>query len=327
MTLSRTFVRALFLLLSIVFMLSYTIGSTPQVTLATWVNGSALGVGVAILLFALEQTFKRFNLRTFNTTMLGLFFGYLMALALLTLFQGIVSIAPLRAEIVALARVFLLLFGTFIGVMMTLRAAEHLTFSLPFLSVPLSGRTSRPILLDLSVLEDGRIVDLAASGILDHRLMLPHFLTESPSKHVQDTLGKLEALPHLNLRYLDGTGPEGEEVRERLLSLCRHHCADLLTAEPLPLKEQPPEDVRTINLHTLSNALRPLKQRGETLKIKVQRQGKEEGQGVGYLEDGAMVVINGGGTHLGETILTHVLSVKHTCSGRMIFCNVAEECE
>jgi len=146
MTLSRTFVRALFLLLSIVFMLSYTIGSTPQVTLATWANGSALGVGVAILLFALEQTFKRFNLRTFNTTMLGLFFGYLMALALLTLFQGIVTIAPLRAEIVSLARVFLLLFGTFTGVMMTLRAAEHLTFSLPFLSVPLSGRTSRPIL-------------------------------------------------------------------------------------------------------------------------------------------------------------------------------------
>ena len=85
------------------------------------------------------------------------------------------------------------------------------------------------------------------------------------------------------------------------------------------------EGVRIINIHALSNALKPLMQRGEVMRIKIQRHGKEDRQGVGYLEDGTMVVVNGGGDFIGETITVHVLSVKHTTSGRMIFCNVAED--
>nr|NGX32845.1 putative PIN and TRAM-domain containing protein YacL [Candidatus Anoxychlamydiales bacterium] len=71
----------------------------------------------------------------------------------------------------------------------------------------------------------------------------------------------------------------------------------------------------------LSNALKPLMQAGEQIKIKIQRYGKEPRQGVGYLEDGTMVVVNGGGDFIGEVIDAQVLSVKHTSSGRMIFCN------
>jgi uncharacterized protein YacL len=85
------------------------------------------------------------------------------------------------------------------------------------------------------------------------------------------------------------------------------------------------EGVRVINLHTLSNALKPLMQAGEHIKIKIQRYGKEPRQGVGYLEDGTMVVVNGGGEYIGEIIDAKVLSVKHTSSGRMIFCNAPDE--
>lgn len=90
---------------------------------------------------------------------------------------------------------------------------------------------------------------------------------------------------------------------------------------------QPPsaEGVRIINLHHLSNLLQPLMPRGELLKIKIQRYGKETGQGVGYLDDGAMVVVNGGGDFIGEAIQARILSIKHTTSGRMIFCNVEEQ--
>ena len=84
------------------------------------------------------------------------------------------------------------------------------------------------------------------------------------------------------------------------------------------------EGVQIINLHSLSNALKPLMETGEMIKIKVQRYGKEPRQGVGYLDDGTMVVINGGGNFIGEVIDAQVLSVKHTSSGRMIFCNAFE---
>lgn len=83
------------------------------------------------------------------------------------------------------------------------------------------------------------------------------------------------------------------------------------------------EGITVVNMHALSNALKPLMQAGEPIKIKVQRVGKEPKQGVGYLEDGTMVVINGGGDFIGETIDAKVLSVKHTSSGRMIFCNAS----
>ena len=85
------------------------------------------------------------------------------------------------------------------------------------------------------------------------------------------------------------------------------------------------EGIRIINIHTLSNALKPLMQAGEFIKIKIQRYGKEPRQGVGYLDDGTMVVVNGGGNYIGEAIDAKVLSVKHTTSGRMIFCNAMDE--
>ena len=85
------------------------------------------------------------------------------------------------------------------------------------------------------------------------------------------------------------------------------------------------EGIKVVNLHTLSNALKPLMQAGEFIKIKIQRYGKEHRQGVGYLEDGTMVVVNGGGKYIGETIDAQVLSVKHTSSGRMVFCNSCDE--
>ena len=85
------------------------------------------------------------------------------------------------------------------------------------------------------------------------------------------------------------------------------------------------EGIRIINIHSLSNALKPLMQAGEFIKIKMQRYGKEPRQGVGYLDDGTMVVVNGGGNYIGETIDAKVLSVKHTTSGRMIFCNAIDE--
>ena len=85
------------------------------------------------------------------------------------------------------------------------------------------------------------------------------------------------------------------------------------------------EGIKIINLHTLSNALKPLMQAGEFIKIKIQRYGKEPRQGVGYLDDGTMVVVNGGGKFIGDVIDAQVLSVKHTSSGRMVFCNACDE--
>ena len=295
------------------------------------------------MLVGVDILCKRFNLRAFNTAVIGLFFGYLMAQALLLVFNAILDISGARPGhvFIEIMKIFLFLFGTYLGVMMTLRSASEMYLSIPFVKFTPTAQISKDILLDLSALCDPRIIDLAASGLLDRRLVFPRFLlkelhqqeedpdetTSSRGKRILEIIHRLESLPSLHLRFQETDFPEEKESTGKVLRLAKLLGADVLSTDINRMQTAQIEDVRVINLHALSTAMKPLMQKGEFLKIKILRQGKGEMQGVGYLEDGTMVVVNGGGKHIGETISARVLSVKHTTSGRMIFCNVSENGE
>ena len=229
------------------------------------------------------------------------------------------------------------LFGIALGAIVGVVLSGYL--SLSFIKFTPTAQPTKDILLDLSALGDARIIDLAASGLLDKRLLLPRFLLKelhqqeedqdemiaSKAKRSLDVLKKLEILPNLHLRYQETDFPEVQDFTSKVLRLARLLDTDLLSADNNRAQTAQIEGIRVINIHALSNALKPLMQRGESLKIKIQHIGKEELQGVGYLEDGTMVVVNGGGDYIGETISTRVLSVKRTTSGRMVFCNVSAD--
>lgn len=136
---------------------------------------------------------------------------------------------------------------------------------------------------------------------------------------------RLEEIPGLNLRIDEHDFPEIKEMHHKLVQLARLLDAHILTADPSGINSTSYEGLKWINLFSLSNALKPIVQTGEMIQIKIQRYGKEPLQGVGYLDDGTMVVVNGGSDYLGETIPVQVLSVKHTPTGRMIFCNSSKE--
>ncbi len=208
----------------------------------------------------------------------------------------------------------------------------------PFVKFSPTDQKTKKIIIDLTSLSDGRLIDLAASGLVDDRLIMPRFLLKelhsqekSPDESIRNqarigltTLNKLETLENLQLQYHDHDFQDEKNPHNKVIRLARFLGADMLSGDIGLLHQQSISEVRMINLHQLSNALKPLMQRGEYLDIKVQRGGKEECQGVGYLEDGTMVVINGGGDFIGETIKSRVLSVKHSSTGRMIFCNIAD---
>lgn len=343
MHISTAFVRTFFIILSLIFMVTYAVGTTLTPTALTYLWGIALGLIVGGVLIGLDILFKRFTLRSFNITVVGLFFGYLMSLALLLIFEAILEIAGTQPShaVIEIIKIFIFLFGTYLGVLMTLRASDEIYVSIPFIKFTPAAQKTKDILLDPSTLNDPRIIDLAASGLLDQRLVLPRFALKdlyeqeeasdetirSRARRALEVVKKLEGIPSLHLRYQDTDFPEVKDMPGKVLRLARLLDADVLSTDFNRMQVAQAEDTRIINLHTLSNALKPMMQRGQFLKIKVQRQGKEEKQGVGYLEDGTMVVVNGGGDFIGETIRTRVLSVKHTSSGRMIFCNVADNDE
>lgn len=343
MNVAHAFTRIFFMVLSIFFMTTYMISGPGGYTLANLLYGIGLGVVFGLALYGFDYLFRGFNLRSFNIAVVGLFFGYLMGQALVWIFSAILDISsasihlnPQTLEVITIA---LFLFGIYLGTLMTLRSSDELYVSIPFVKFTPTAHKKKDLIVDNSVLSDARIIDLAASGIVDHHLILPRFLmkelyalAESPdemtkgkAKRSLEVVKKLESLPDLDLRFNDTDFPDLKDPTAKLIRLARLIDANILTADISRIQMAAVEGVKFINIHALSNALKPLMQAGEHIKIKIQRYGKEPRQGVGYLEDGTMVVVNGGGQYIGETIDAQVLSVKHTTSGRMIFCNAMDE--
>ena len=343
MNLALAFTRTLFMILSIFFMTTYMISGPDGYTNANLAMGAGLGVVLGLALIGFDLLFKRFNLRAFNIAIIGLFVGYLMGQALVLVLSAILEISAasihLQPPVLEVIQIVLFFFGIYLGTLMTLRAADELSISIPFIRFAPIAHKKKDLLIDSSVLCDARIIDLASSGIVDHHLILPRFLIKElyiqseaqdeairhKAKRSVEILKKLEALPELDLRYNDTDFPYVKDPMSKMIRLARLLDSNIMTADISRVQMAAIEGVRFINIHTLSNALKPLMQAGEHIKIKIQRYGKEPRQGVGYLEDGTMVVVNGGGEYIGEIIDAKVLSVKHTTSGRMIFCNAQDE--
>ena len=343
MNIALAFTRLFFFILSIFFITTYMISGPSGYSLENLLIGAGLGALLGLLLFGFDILFKRFNLRSFNIAIVGLFIGYLMGEALVLIFSAILDIssATIHLDIRSLEviKIALFLFGTYLGTLMTLRASDELYVSIPFVKFTPTAQKKKDLIIDASVLGDARIIDLAASGMIDHHLVLPRFLlkelyaqaevsdelTRNKAKRSLEVVKKLEQLPGLEMRFNDTDFPDVADAMSKLIRLARLLDGNILTADISRVQISAIEGVRIINIHALSNALKPLMQAGEKIKIKIQRYGKEPRQGVGYLDDGTMVVVNGGGAFIGDSIDALVLSVKHTTSGRMIFCNALDE--
>lgn len=341
MRISLSLIQVLFsiicILFSVTFSAHYFEGGIHWVNFAVGLLG---GVILAGLLMGAGVAFRRFNLRTLNTAVLGLFFGYLMAQAILFTLNGVMS-WDAEPSYFTPFRFLVFLVCSYIGMGMTLQAAEEIRISIPFIEFKQMSHKKKDILVDLSILADSRIIDLASSGLLDHHLIIPRFAVKelysqsevgdegnrTKAKRCLELIKKLESLPTLDLRYVDTDFPEIKDPMMKLIRLARFLDTHIITSDINRIQQASIEGVRIINIHMLSNALKPITQAGESINIKIQRYGKEARQGVGYLEDGTMVVVNGGAEFIGETVKAYVLSVKHTSSGRMIFCNASEEVE
>ncbi len=342
MNVSLAFTRIFFTLILTILFTLYSYAHPEGSALINGIIGVLTGLLFSAFLFGVDLVLRRFNLRSFNVLTLGLFFGYLMGQALLILFGTILDVSTLDERVAAhtieIFKIGIFFIGLFLGTSMTIRAADELYVSIPFVKFSQATQKKKDIIIDNSVLSDARIIDLCATGLLDNHLVIPRFLvkelytaveigdetSKAKSKRALDVLKKLESIQNLEVRYNDTDFPDIKDSTSKLLRLARLIDANLLTADISRVQMSSIEGVRIINLHALSNALKPLMQTGEFIKIKIQRFGKEPRQGVGYLEDGTMVVVNGGGNFIGETIEAQVLSVKHTSSGRMIFCNALD---
>ena len=198
---------------------------------------------------------------------------------------------------------------------------------------PAQTRRIRGALLDTSVIIDGRILDLARTGFLDMPLIVPRFILKelqqvadssdpirrNRGRRGLDVLTELQKDPELIVEFRDDDPPGEAEVDSKLIRLARKSNLAILTNDFNLNRIARLEGAVVLNLNELTNALKPVAIPGEELQVAVVKEGKELGQGVGYLDDGTMVVIENGRRHLNQTVVATVTSVLQTAAGRMIF--------
>jgi uncharacterized protein YacL len=231
---------------------------------------------------------------------------------------------------------FLMIFICYLCISTLLQTKDDFRFIIPYMEFSKEVKGARPMVLDTSVVIDGRIADVAETRVIDQPLVVPRFvlqelqsiadssdkLRRNRGRRGLDILNRLQKSPGIEVRIHDAEIPELAGVREvdqRLVILAKHLGGKVVTNDYNLNKIARLQGVEVINLNDLANAMKPIVLPGEALTVKLLKRGEEPGQGVGYLDDGTMVVAEQGAYHLGETVRLTVTSVLQTSAGRMIF--------
>lgn len=195
-----------------------------------------------------------------------------------------------------------------------------------------------PKVLDTSVIIDGRIFDICQTGFIEGTLIIPNFVLEE-LRHIADSsddlkrnrgrrgldiLNKIQKELNMDVQIYEKDFPDIAEVDSKLLKLAQVLNGKVITNDYNLNKVAEFQGVPVLNINELANAIKPVVLPGEDMNIQIIKDGKESGQGVAYLDDGTMIVVEGGRRHIGETIDVTVTSVLQTAAGRMIFAKQKE---
>ncbi len=268
----------------------------------------------------------------------GLFFTYIVSLAIAPLLPALVPENSPKEEQQAVMLMVQLVVGLLLVYLCTsllMQTRNDFRFVIPYVEFAREVKGVRPFLLDTCVVIDGRIADLVKSKIIDQRLIMPQFVLaelqsiadssdkvrRSKGRRGLDILQQLQINPEVDLEIYERELPElrGQPVDMQLMLLGKHIDAKILTTDSSLDKVARLQGVDVINLNTVATALKPAYLPGETLSVKLIRPGEESTQGVGYLDDGTMVVVAGGRDHLHQRVEATVTSTVQTRAGRMIF--------
>ncbi len=225
----------------------------------------------------------------------------------------------------------------YLAISIVLTTRDNLRLVIPYVEFNRQVRGVRPMLLDTSVLVDGRIEQLGASRFLDAPLIVPEFvigelhaLADSSNKLKRErgrrglgVLGRLRKSPDLDLT-IDPSEPADPAVDRALLEMAFDGNYRVITTDSALQKVGQIQGVSVLNLNELSIAVRTQAIPGEVLEISIVKAGESPEQGVGYLPDGTMVVVEDGGSYIGEVVSARVSNLLQTTAGRMIFAKVGD---
>jgi len=270
------------------------------------------------------------------TTISAVYFGLLMGLLLGTLFSTALEPLVSDKQVLQFLRLLLTVICCYVSISVLVQTKDEFRFIIPYVEFSKQVKGGRPLVLDTSVIIDGRIADICDTGIIDTKMVVPRFVLQelqgiadssdkikrNRGRRGLDMLKRMQTNPRVDLQMHEANLVELRDVHkvdERLVVMAKALGARVVTNDFNLNKIAQLQGVEVINLNELSNALKLVALPGEGLRVRIVKQGDQIGQGVGYLDDGTMVVVEQGRPAIGQEVVITVTSVLQTPAGRMIF--------
>ncbi len=314
----------------------YLLGFWKGHSLETSLIGVVWGLMLALLILLLEFTLRKVPSGVMLGAILGGFIGLALANILIKAFlSDLIHPNELLLYLQgSLSTVFLLA-----GAMTGVKRLQHLKLGFPLPAASEQATSKNYKILDTSVIIDGRIADLSETGFLEGVLVIPQFILQE-LQHIADSadsikrnrgrrgleiLHKIQKRVDIQVEIHEKDFPKIPEIDAKLVEFAKDLQAKLITNDFNLNKVAELQGVSVLNVNELANALKPVVLPGEEIEVQVLKEGKEYDQGIAYLDDGTMIVIDHAKKLIGKTMSVSVTSVLQTTAGRMIFGQLADK--
>ena len=296
--------------------------------------GAVIGVIIGLGVVVFELQVRKITLKRLIGAALGSLMGLLGAYLASLILSHAVAIIPNGAPSVAFIEIAFSLWMAYVGLVVGASKGEML--NLGALGGLFGGESQAEQafkILDTSVIIDGRIADIVETGFLEGSLVIPQFvlrelqlvadsadsLKRNRGRRGLDILQRIQKITHLNVQILEDDFPNVRDVDMKLIELAKVYNCKIVTNDFNLNKVAGLHGVEVLNINELANALKPIVLPGETMRVFILKEGKEYNQGVAYLDDGTMVVVDNAKKMISRTIDISVTSVLQTTAGKMIF--------
>ena len=300
------------------------------------IAGMMIGFGFGGLLIAVDEMLKGFSLRAFSATTFGLLLGSLVA----WLIDNTGLFVNTEENVRWLIRLCLFLSFGYIGMVLAMRSnKEDFSLIIPYVRFSPQNKPENLLLLDTSVIIDGRIADLIEAKFIEGLVVVPRFvllelqaiadsadeIKRARGRRGFEMLNRLQQNTKIEVRIHDGDFPDEKGVDAKLVRLARNLNAKLFTNDSNLAKVASLQSVQCVNLREISLLMKVSLIPGENINLKIVREGRDKGQGIGYLPDGTMVVVNNGQAWVGQQIDAQVVSTVQTGAGVLVFAEARPE--